>query len=313
MCNADWDRANAINDFIAWCNQPYDANQIQISRGRADEIAVKYFEPLRQLPDESVQQVLEQMRRSIIAPPDEHRRRRWENVLPQWKGCCVGFADYLLRPRRLDGLERMECARALQRFSGWYHTDNPLFNVFQPVANSIGNMIFGTNVLRYLKIGEEWTFELTRVDPAKINDGHINFWDFAAGVPNEIRTEAKLEAETRILASRLLCFVCQQGYTPRISTRDRDDIVALFPDNDVQHLPRDEHARNRHPLLRWSIGSPFVDMLTSRIKANINDLLAFLQRMEFSPDITHNPGGLRRLEWFKQWEVQAEDLEEENP
>lgn len=289
-------RQQEIDEFIVWCDQEYD-DYMGMTPGRAEEIACKYFSPFSALTDEVVSRLLGIMRSSIQANP-RHRAIR------EWKGCCVGVADYLFRPSDLDGEGRGVCARALQRFSGWYHAGIPLWSRFQPTAQQIGNTLYRPNFLRYLKIGEEWTFDPARLDPSLTHEGGwMTLWDVARGVPNSVRTQCKLDEETRTLASRVLNFLCERCYTVHITAEDWQEVVSRFPGGNTLTLPPDEPQRRRHPLLRWSVDSEFIDLITQRLIVNGPQLLPFLQQSGFNPDVTYNPDGDERLPWFHTWDV----------
>lgn len=155
-------RHQEIDGFIEFCEQPYD-DYIELTGSRAEEIARTYFAPLGTLTDETVSKVLGSMRQSI----ERHSTNR---AIREWKGCCVGVAHYLLRPADLDGADRLASARALQRFSGWCHAGIPFWAKFQPVAEAISTRLFGAGVLRYLKIGEEWTLDESRLNREYMTD-----------------------------------------------------------------------------------------------------------------------------------------------
>lgn len=297
------DRRTTINTFITWCNQPHH-DYFDLTKERADEIANHYFAPLRVLSDASVRDVLEIMRISI---GEQTRRANEENKripIDQWKGCCTGVADFLLRPQDLDGRDRIACASALQRLSGWYHAWIPLWAPFRPAAKQIGDILCCNDVLQYLKIGEEWTFDMNRVDPhllAKSEEGLMTLWDFAKSTPNAVRTVHKRDDEISALASRLLNFLCEQRYLVFLLERSYNYIVSQFPGNDPCVLPTLTRERDRHPLLRWSIESDFVPMLTTRLWIKGPQLMDFLQQNNFTPNRTHNPPAEQRLAWFQSW------------
>jgi hypothetical protein len=219
----------------------------------------------------------------------------------EWLGCCAGVADYLVRQRDFDGQDRVAVASALQRLSGWYHTGIPLWYAFQPAAEMVGNILCGKSVLHYLKIGEEWSFDITRLNAAYMNEGYIFLWHFAEGVTNSIRTEEKHPDETRTLASRLLNFICDQGFRVRIEQEEYDFILSQFPADDPWVLPRQPRLRERHPLLRWSVENDFVGMLAQRIIVPAQELLVFLRTRRFNPDKTYKPSAEMRLNWFRGW------------
>ena len=164
-------------------------------------------------------------------------------------------------------------------------------------------MLYGKNVLRYLKIGEEWTFDQGRLDVALMTDGAMFIWGFARGVPNIVRTEDKLDEEIRTLASRLLNFLCEHRYGVLIREDAHQAILARFPGTNPRVLPQTNRERRQHPLLNWSVDNPFVDLLTQGLIVHGGDLLSFLGRMEFNPDTTCNPRGKDRLEWFNSWSI----------
>src|SRR5947209_2336890 len=102
------------------------------------------------------------------------RKKRKHIPIDEWKGCCTGVADLLLRPGDLDGKDRIAAASALQRLSGWYHAAMPLWHAFQPAAERIGDILCGPGVLHYLKIGEEWSCVPGRLNQAKVQNGRMN-------------------------------------------------------------------------------------------------------------------------------------------
>jgi hypothetical protein len=140
------ERQEAIGQFIDWCNQPY-VDYFDLTPGRADEIANRYFDPLRHLSDAAVFHILGIMIAWIRHQTEVARRKRKHIPIDEWKGCCTGVAEYLLRPRAIDGDDRMAAASALQRLNGWYYTGIPLWYAFRRPARLIGDLLCGAGVL----------------------------------------------------------------------------------------------------------------------------------------------------------------------
>ena len=209
-----FDRQQFIGDFIRWLGQPF-VNVFPVSRERADAIADKYFRSVKAITDDLVKDVVRVMRDSVTTNEDHGRIR-------EWKRCCRGVADYLLRPGDIDSNHRLVAAGVVIRLSGYKHHCPPFFAAFQPAAFQIAAKIWGPCVLQYEKTGGDITLDPGCVD----EDGYITVWDLAKGSPVEV---TRSEAEIRTLASRILNFICEREYAnARIRRRDYNFIEDEF-------------------------------------------------------------------------------------
>jgi hypothetical protein len=278
-------RINAIRDFLEWCDQPY-VDVFNITPDRANEIANEYFTEVRGIPDDTALRIIDRMKESIEEDSDHGRIR-------EWKRCCIGVAGYLLGGQ-LDGPHRTAAAGATVRLSGWANTCMGFYAAFKPPACDVSLAIWG-RVVPYLKIGEEYSPDDIRIDETLLDeDGYMSLWDFAEGKQTEKIGSPKKDKETRTFASRVLNFICENNYEVEISPEHQQEIRRGFsPDN------------NRHILLRWSVGSKFVDAVASRIRVPPYDLLDFLKEKRFDPDVTYNPDAPTRLAWFRRWKIKG--------
>ena len=265
-----------VNEFIAWLNQPF-VNVFPLSQDRAGYIAAKYFEAVFRISDEMVRTILEIMKDSITAESGHDRIR-------EWKRCCFGVADYLLRPKEMDGDDRIIAAGVVVRLSGYVHHRIPFFVAFRPAALKIAELIWGQGVLQYEKTGGDITIDAEKVT----SDGYMTLWDFATGSPSEV---IRSEEETRALASRILNFICLNGYAKaRIRRDDYEYITERF-------------AHNEHVLFRWSVGDKNVDLISQRLEIPADHLLEFLRRGRFDSNRTYKPNRDTRQAWFERWTV----------
>jgi len=276
-------RVSAIQAFLEWCDQPY-VDVFNITPDRADEIAAEYFTEVRKVSDDTALKIIDRLKRSITEHPRHGRIR-------EWKRCCIGVVGYLLGGQ-IDGAQRVAAAGATVRLSGWANTCMGFYAAFKPPACDVSLVIWG-RVIPYLKIGEEYTPDDIRIDESLLDDnGYMSLWDFAEGKQTEKIGSAKQDKKTRTFASRVLNFICENNYEVEISPEHQQEIRRGFsPDN------------SRHILLRWSVGSKFVDAVASRIRIAPYDLLDFLKERDFDPDVTYNPDAPTRLAWFRRWRI----------
>jgi hypothetical protein len=265
-------RATMIDNFIQELHQPFE-NVFPLTSERADYIADKYFGAVKAISDPAAQPILALMKESIATNTDHDRIR-------EWKRCCYGVADYLLRPRDLDGSDRVVAAGVVVRLSGYVHHRIPFFLAFRPTAIKVADAIWGSGVLQYEKTGGAITIDEGCLTP----DGFINLWDFAKGSPEEV---LRSEDETRALASRILNFLCQNNYARVRITSDA-----------YEHI-KERFEEDEHILYRWSIGDKNVDLICQNIEIPASHVLAFLRSGGFDSNRTYKPGRDTRYRWFR--------------
>jgi hypothetical protein len=277
MMTNSTERNQRVDGFIAWLDQPF-VNVFPLSPERADYIATKYFEAVFRISDEMVQTILEIMQASITAESGHDRIR-------EWKRCCYGVADYLLRPKDINGADRIVAAGVVVRLSGYVHHRIPFFVAFRPAALRIAELIWGQGVLQYEKTGGDITIDAEKVT----SDGHMTLWDFATGSPSGVM---RSEEEIRALASRILNFICLNGYAKARMRRDDYDYIA------------ERFAHDEHVLFRWSVGDKNVDLISQRLEVPANHLLEFLRRGRFDSNRTYKPNRDTRQAWFEhRWTI----------
>lgn len=270
-------RDQRIDAFLQWLQEPFE-NVFPLSTERADYIGDRYFAAVQAISDDSVRSFLALMEDSILAEARHDRIR-------EWKRCCYGVADYLLRPSNLDGVDRCAAAGVVVRLSGYVHHRIPFFLAFRPTAVRIAEQIWGPGVLQYEKTGGAITIDEGCLTP----DGYMMLWDFAKGSPEEV---LRSEEETRALASRILNFICLNNYARARIRRDEYDYIA-------ECFRQDEHT-----LYRWSVGDKNVDRICQRLEVPASHLLTFLRSGRFDSNRTYKPGAGRRLDWFRRrWGV----------
>lgn len=273
----DFDRKQYIDDFLIWlgCGGPYQS-QYPLSLERANALAEDYFDAVRRLSDERVKTVIDRMKKDIEALL---QRRNRHGRLDAWKNCCQGVADYLLRPKAIDAVNRTTAAGALYQLSGYVCHCAGFFGTFVDPAVAIADVIWGEGVLQ-----NEHTGGPVTLDPASVTDGLITIWELAKG--QRLRF-ARSEHEIRYLASRLLNFLCLEGYGTVGA------LEGLFP-----HLANAVDGRS------WAVDSHCVDVLTQNGRVAADWVVRFLERHGFDRNETYNPRGLRRHAWFEQnWAI----------
>lgn len=293
-------RKQCIDAFVRWLQEPF-VNVFPVSTDRAAQIAADHFPAVRGITDEMVSEVIAIMQRSITAHSDHHRIR-------EWKRCCRGVADYILRPAEIDGAHRLIAAGVLVRLSGYIHHCPAFFADFRPAAERMDEVM--QLHLPYLKTGGAVTIDTDCVDA----EGYITLWNFAKGAKTEV---ARSESEIRALASRILNFICLHRYpNVRVKQRSYEAIELAF-------------SRDERTLYRWAVSDKTVDFLALRLQVPADDLYAFLfppdqpeDNLEaifeeedftapsprpgpaFNPSQTYKPDRDRRYTWFKnEWNV----------
>ena len=261
----DATRVALIDDFIHSLGEKFE-NVFPLAVARAGYIADKYFGAVKTVSDDTVGKILKEMTDSITAHKEHDRIR-------EWKRCCHGVVDYLLRPGDLDGSD------------GYVHHRIPFFRDFRPTAVMISSLVWGPGILQYEKTGGAITIDQEALTP----DGFISLWEFAKGSPQEV---LRSENETRALASRILNFICLNNYARvRMGQGAYDHIRMLF-------------ANDEHILYRWSVGDKNVDLICQRIQVPANHLLTFLQSGGFDANRTYKPGRDTRHRWFRdRWNI----------
>jgi len=276
-----FDRNRCVNDFIGWLGQPFE-NVFPLSPDRSDYIAAKYFLAVSRISDDTVRAIIRAMRDCIAAESGHDRMR-------EWKRCCHGVADYLLRPREINGADRIVAAGVVVRLSGYVHHRIAFFAAFRPAAIRIAELIWGPGALQYEKTGGDITINLEKVAA----DGYMTLWDFAKGSPAEV---IRSEEETRALASRILNFICLNDYAKARIKRDDHAYIA------------ERFALNENVLFRWSVGDKNVDLISGRLEIPPDHLFEFLRRGRFDSNRTYKPNRDTRRAWFeKRWAVVAQE------
>jgi hypothetical protein len=123
------------------------------------------------------------------------------------------------------------------------------------------------------------------VDPETVDeDGFVTLWNVAAATMNG-KTEL-----TRVLASKLLGFLCKQ----------KCDFV-FTSSTDAKYL--DEwFERDQSLLYDWSPQSEKVDVVAQHAHVPAKALLRLLKDKKFNPTVNHNPRRADRVDWFtNQW------------
>jgi hypothetical protein len=120
-----------------------------------------------------------------------------------------------------------------------------------------------------------------RIDPETVDeDGFVTLWNVAAATMNG-KTEL-----TRVLASKLLGFLCKQ----------KCDFV-FVSSTDAKYL--DEwFERDQSLLYDWSPQSEKVDVVSQHAHVPAKALLRLLKERKFSPTANHNPRRADRVDWF---------------
>lgn len=260
-------RQQALDKFIANLETPpYGMAYADLARERAGDIARDYFPSVRALNDADVEAILKTMQSSIDRNGDH-------GMIEEWKRACHGIAEYLLRPGDLDGLHRLVAAECVIRLSGYSNHGVELYARFRPAAQSIGEVIWGSHGIKlpYIKIPEPWTSTV----PSDDHKGFVFLWDFAG--------------QQRALASRILCFMCD------------NDFRSLYISADEHDLIREEYHNNREVLMRWSVSSDHVDRIARVVIVSKNELAEYLTRRRFNQSQTYKPSAPVRDRWFKTW------------
>jgi hypothetical protein len=270
VMTSNFNRQQAIDQFLAFLATQgitsYHMGYADLARTRVEEIAKDYFPRLRALKDTEVETFLQSMRTSIELNLDH-------GMIDDWKLTTRGIADYLLRPGDLDGLHRTVAAECVIRLSGYTNHGVELYSRFRPTAQAIGDAIWVRHGIKlpYIKIPEPWTATIPNED----HDGYVTIWDFAG--------------QQRALASRILCFLCDNDFrNVYIPTEEHDEI-------------REEYGNNRDVLMRWSVSSDHVDRITRVLIVNKLELIDYLSRRRFNQSQTYKPAAGPRDRWFKTW------------
>jgi transcriptional regulator with XRE-family HTH domain len=263
-------RQQAIDQFLAFLETEgttsYHMAYADLARTRVEEIANDYFPRLRVITDAEVEGFLKLMRTSIERNGDH-------GMIDDWKMTTRGIADYLLRPGELEGLHRMVAAECVIRLSGYTNHGVELYSRFRPTAQSIGDAIWVRHGIKlpYIKIPEPWTATV----PSDDHDGYVTIWDFAG--------------QQRALASRILCFLCDNDFRNVYIPAEEHDQV------------REEYRNNRDVLMRWSVSSDHVDRITRVLIVNKQELIDYLSRRRFNQSQTYKPAAGPRDRWFRTW------------
>jgi hypothetical protein len=269
------DRKTVISELLQWLGEPC-VQAAFVTKKNADNIAARYFATVKAIPDDRVLNLDEQIRASV-------EKNVAHGHIRSWKRSCACVADVLLRPRDIDGSHRIPAARSIVRLSQYVHTPGGFFGDFSSAASEIANCIWESNFLH-----NEATGELSLDDSLVNDDGFIELWKLAQGVPDAGRSDKN----TRYMASRLLNFLCDNRYGQIYV----DQVVAESLDAKVK-----EDAR---VLTRWSVASEHVQTLAKSISVPAAAILHFLEQNEFDPDVSYKPSAVARRKWFEgDWNV----------
>ncbi len=128
---------------------------------------------------------------------------------------------------------------------------------------------------------EELSSVKITVDPEKLDeDRFVSLWNVASA------TMGGDYAQARILASRLLGFLCKK----------RCSFVVISP-TDAAYLDA-WFERDNSLLYDWSLESDKVDILAQHAHVPFDVLSTFLQAEKFDPAVNHNPRRNVREAWF---------------
>ncbi len=263
-------RQQKIDAFIGGLHvPPYEMAYPDLARERAEEIAHKYFPRLKSLIDAEVDTMLDTMQESIDENGDH-------GMIEEWRRTCHGIAEYLLRPGNLDHLHRVVAAECVIRVSGYYHHGAELHGRFRPAARLIGDLIWVRHGIQlpYLQIPVSWTNTV----PSEDHEGYVTLWAFAGS--------------QRALASRILCFICQNDYRNVYVPEDEHNLLKK---------EYNEGAGNRHLLMRWSVSSEYVDRIARVLIVHKQHLMDFLTRRRFNQSQMYKPAAGPRDLWFRTW------------
>jgi hypothetical protein len=266
-------RAQKIDRFITGLHlPPYEMAYSDLARERAEEIGQKYFPRVRDLTDGDVDLLLGYMQCSIEFNGDR-------GMIEDWRRTCHGIAAYLLRPGDLDGIHAILAAECVLRLSGYYHHGGELYTFFRRDARSIGDMIWVRQgiPLPYIKMPDPWTSTI----PTDDHEGYVLLWDFAGS--------------QRALASRILCFLCQNDYR---------NIFIPNDEHDALKQEYDGGAGNRALLMRWSVSSEYVDRIARVLIVHKQHMTEFLTRRRFNQSQMCKPSAGPRDRWFLTWQHQ---------
>ncbi len=125
------------------------------------------------------------------------------------------------------------------------------------------------------------------IDPEKLDeDNFASLWNVASA------TMGGDYAQTRMLASKLLGFLCKK----------RCPFVVITP-TDAAYL--DEwFERDNSLLYDWKVDSEKVDVLAQHACVPFDVFASFLQTQKFNPAVNHSPRRADRVAWFSEdWTV----------
>ncbi len=110
------------------------------------------------------------------------------------------------------------------------------------------------------------------------HEGYVTLWAFAGN--------------QRALASRILCFICQNDYRNVYVPEDEDNLLKK---------EYNEGAGNRHLLMRWAVSSEYVDRIARVLIVHKQHLMDFLTRQRFNQSQMYKPAAGPRDLWFRTW------------
>lgn len=263
------DRARAINDLLTLLQEPPEPVTV-LTPTRVDEISLRYLDRLKSVSGETVASVIEIIRSSLPGNLNHGRIR-------SWKRCCSCVAKYLLLPD-VGGAGKIEAAGTVVRLSQYVHTPDGYHSAFAPYAARIAEALWGPDELINEAAGV-----LSLNEDCVDQDGLITIWELAKGEPKSGRTDV----DVRYMASRILTFLCDNGF--KEAYIENDDAATL--DALASSTPE--------ALIRWGVGSIYVDEFTQRIRVSARAAVCFLTDSGFDPSVSYNPHASTRKRWFE--------------
>ena len=128
------------------------------------------------------------------------------------------------------------------------------------------------------------------IDSQKVDaDGFIRLWDLAACTPTG---DKRSDSETRVLAGKLLGFLCKLRYENVLVTQHAATYL------------QDRFERNEQVLYNWSPETDNIDLVAQHIEVPAQEVIKLLAKKRFDPQENYNPRRSSRLEWFNNdWKV----------
>ena len=264
-------RDDHIDDFLGWLGvpDPYECPD-ELYPERVAALLQDYYGAVQQITDERAIMLVDVMRNDIqalLAEAKEHGH------LDKWKKCCQGVADYVLRPRTIDGPDRIGVAGAIYQLSGYVHHCVGFFQRFVGPAERIASPIWGAGIIRNEHTGGPVTLDPAKVEP----DGRITIRNLAIGRSSRF---SRTVYEIKYLASRLLNFLCDAEY-PCIWYPLAIKATLLDTIGDS-----------------WAVDAKGSDMWTNFAWVDAATVISFLEEQRFDCNRTYVPTVDNRRDWF---------------